>query len=136
MLLPIRAICRNKRVKKDGTAPIFLQYCYSRTKRTLLSTGIAIPPEYWQRKQLRISLQLPPQFGDASKLNDELLRQKRLVEDLVAEATRKQITDKGAFVKKAFSPTLDLSALDERIVTVAQTGDGHKRGEAGYLLPV
>jgi hypothetical protein len=53
-------------------------------------------------------------------LNDELLRQKRLVEDLVAEAARKQIADKGAFVKKAFSPILDLSVLDERIVTVAK----------------
>ncbi|MCS3801115.1 site-specific integrase [Niastella sp. OAS944] len=39
---------------------------------------------------------------------------------MVAEATRKQIADKGAFVKKAFSPTLDLSVLDERIVTVAK----------------
>ena len=42
------------------------------------------------------------------------------MEDLVAEATRKQITDKGAFVKKAFSPTLDLCSLDEHITTVAK----------------
>ena len=42
------------------------------------------------------------------------------MEDLVAKATRKQITDKGAFVKKAFSPTLDLSSLDERITSVAK----------------
>ncbi|MBO9203353.1 MULTISPECIES: site-specific integrase [Niastella] len=120
MLLPIKPICRSNRIKKDGTAPIFLQYCYSRTKRTLLSTGIAVPPEYWQRKHLRISPQLPPQFGDASKLNDELLRQKRLVEDLVAEATKKQIEDKGAFVKKTFTPTLDLQSLDERVTVVAK----------------
>lgn len=120
MLLPIKPICRSNRIKKDGTAPIFLQYCYSRTKRTLLSTGIAVPPEYWQKKQLRISPQLPPQFGNASKLNDELLRQKRLVEDLVAEADRKQIEDKGAFVKKMFSPTLDLQSLNERATVVAK----------------
>ena len=53
-------------------------------------------------------------------MNDELLRQKRLVEDLVAEATKKQIADKGAFVKKAFTPTLNLNVLDERITTVAK----------------
>jgi hypothetical protein len=111
MLLPIKPICRCNRIKTDGTASIFLQYYYSRTNRTLLSTGITVPPEYWQKKQLRISPQLTPQFGNASKLNDELLRQKRLIEDLVAEATRKQITDKGAFVKKALSPTLDLHSI-------------------------
>lgn len=134
MLLPIRAICRSKRVKKDGTAPIFLQYCYSRTQRTLLSTGIAVPPEYWQKKQLRISPQLPPEFGDAVKLNDELLRQKRLVEDLVAKATRKQISDKGAFVKKAFSPTLDLNSLDERIVTVAKQETAKKEAKRSVAV--
>lgn len=120
MLLPIKPICRVKRVRKDGTAPIFLQYCFSATKRTLLNTGIYIPPQYWHPKQLRVSPLLPAEYGSPVKLNDELLRQKRLVEDLVAEATRKQITDKGAFVKKAFTPTLDLQSLDERITTVAK----------------
>jgi site-specific recombinase XerD len=120
MLLPIKPICRAKRARKDGTAPIFLQYCFSATKRTLLNTGIYIPPQYWHPKLLRVSPQLPPEYGSPVKLNDELLRQKRLVEDLVAEATRKQITDKGTFVKKAFSPTLDLRSLDERVTTVAK----------------
>ncbi|AEW01141.1 integrase family protein [Niastella koreensis GR20-10] len=120
MLLPIRAICKEKWTRRDGTAPIFLQYCYSREKRTLLNTSIFIPPAYWQSKQQKITAELPNQFGDAVKLNDELLRLKRLVEDLVAEATRKQITDKGAFVKKAFTPTLNLQSLDERVTTVAK----------------
>ena len=52
-----------------------------------------------------------------------------MVEDLVAEATRKQIADKGSFVKKAFSPTLDLSALDERIVTVAKQETAKKEAK-------
>jgi hypothetical protein len=43
-----------------------------------------------------------------------------LVEELVAEATRKQITDKEAFIKKAFTPTLDLQSLDERVTRVAK----------------
>ena len=120
MLLPIKPICRAKRIRKDGTAQIFLQYCFSATKRTLLNTGIYIPPQYWHPKQLRVSPQLPPEYGSPVKLNDELLRQKRLVEDLVAEATRKQIADKRSFVKKAFTPTLDLQSLDERVTTIAK----------------
>jgi hypothetical protein len=120
MLLPIRAICKEKWTRRDGTAPIFLQYCYSREKRTLLNTSIFIPPAYWHSKQQKITAELPVQFGDPVKLNDELFRLKRLVEDLVAEATKKQIEDKGAFVKKAFSPTLNLNVLDERITTVAK----------------
>lgn len=84
MLLPIKPICRAKRARKDGTAPIFLQYCFSATKRTLLNTGIYIPPQYWHPKLLRVSPQLPAEYGSPVKLNDELHRQKRLVEDLVA----------------------------------------------------
>jgi hypothetical protein len=64
MLLPIKPICRAKRVRKDGTAPIFLQYCYSREKRTLLNTSIFIPPPYWQSKQQKITTELPVNFGD------------------------------------------------------------------------
>ena len=120
MLLPIKPICRVKRIKKDGTVPIFLQHCYSRTNRTLLNTGINIPPQFWQQKFLRISLLLPSEFGDPVKLNDELLHQKRLIEDLVAEATKKQIENKGAFIKKTFTPTLHLSSLDERATVVAK----------------
>jgi hypothetical protein len=136
MLLPIRAICKEKWTRRDGTAPIFLQYCYSREKRTLLNTSIFIPPAYWQSKQQRISAELPIQFGDAEKLNDELLRLKRVVEDLVAEATKKQIEDKGAFVKKTFTPTLNLQALDERATIIAKQEAAKKRSKAGYLLPV
>lgn len=51
------------------------------------------------------------------------------MEDLVAEATRKQITDKGAFVKKAFSPTLDLNSLDERITNVAKQETAKKEAK-------
>lgn len=53
-------------------------------------------------------------------MNDELLRLKRLVEDLVAEADKKQISDKGSFVKKPFTPTLNLNVIDDRITSVAK----------------
>jgi hypothetical protein len=55
MLLPIRLICPTKKVRKDGTSLIFIQYCYNATSKTLLNTGIAIPTKYWQRKHRRVS---------------------------------------------------------------------------------
>lgn len=43
MLFPIKAICNPKEIRRDGTAIIFIQFCYSSENRTLLNTGIAIP---------------------------------------------------------------------------------------------
>jgi hypothetical protein len=44
MLLPIKLICPKNKVRKDGTSIIFIQYCGSDNKKTLLNTEIAIPP--------------------------------------------------------------------------------------------
>jgi hypothetical protein len=81
----------------------------------LLNTGIHIPPEYWLPKQLSISPKLPSAYGDANKLNHDLIRFKRVVEDLVTHATQKQITDKGRFVKETFSSTFDLGGLEGHV---------------------
>ena len=45
-MLPIKPICPANKVGRDGTAPVFLQYCYSTTNRILLNTGISIPSQY------------------------------------------------------------------------------------------
>ncbi len=70
MLLPLKPICPANKVRRDGTAPVFLQYCYSATNRTLLNTGITIPPQYWNTKQLCISEKLPANYGNHESLND------------------------------------------------------------------
>jgi hypothetical protein len=129
MLLPIRPICTAKRTSRDGTSPIFLQYCYSTTKRTLLNTGINIPPEYWQPKQMSISSKLPLTYGDAAKLNQDLIRYKRVVEDLVTHAINKEIVDKGRFVKETFSPSFDLSTLDDKVKTVLSNQAAEKKAK-------
>ncbi len=113
MLLPIKPICSPKKVRKDGTSPIFLQYCYSATKRTLLNTGINIPPDCWNNKLLCITKKLPIAYGCHERLNDELLRLKRIAEDLATHAVKKQVPDKGTFVKNSFSPSLQISAIDD-----------------------
>lgn len=111
MVLPIKPICRANKIRKDGTSLIFLQYCYSATKRTLLNTEIAIPVDYWNKKQGRISDKLPIAFGNPQQLNEELRRQLRIVEDLVTYATKSDLPNKGLFVKNSFSPTLDTGTI-------------------------
>ena len=64
MRLPIKPLCEQKRVPSDGTATIFLQYCYNADHKTFLSTGIAVPPGFWNRQQLCVKETLPAQYGD------------------------------------------------------------------------
>ena len=46
-------------IRKDGTCVIFIKYQYSTDKKTFLNTGIAIPPQYWDRKQGYIGKNFP-----------------------------------------------------------------------------
>lgn len=68
MLLPIKAIIRKNPRKKDGLYPIYFQYCYSSTNRTLLDTEIAIPGGYWNPKRQFIK-ELPEGHPKADYLN-------------------------------------------------------------------
>lgn len=47
---------------------IFLQYCYSAQRRVLISTGIAIPPSYWNVRTSSILQQLPTEYGNVDTL--------------------------------------------------------------------
>ncbi|TXJ27714.1 MAG: site-specific integrase [Chitinophagaceae bacterium] len=111
MVLPIKAICRANKIRKDGTSLIFLQYCYSATQRTLLNTEIAIPINFWNKKQRCISDKLPAGYGNHEQLNEQLKRQFRIVEDLVTHANKNALPNKGVFVKNAFAPKLDVSTI-------------------------
>jgi len=113
MLLPIKPVCDHRKVRRDNTAVIFIQYCYSAEHRTLLNTEIAIPPQYWNRKRLSIASNLPEKFGDAESLNDALKKMLRLAEDLAAIGEQRKITDKGAFVKQLFKPGLDITTIEK-----------------------
>ena len=66
-------------MRRDGTSIIFIQYCHSLEKRTLLNSGIAIPPNYWNLKRLRINTDLPVCYGNAEQLNEHLQFQMDLV---------------------------------------------------------
>lgn len=112
MLLPIKPVCKKALKRRDGTSIIFIQYCHTLEKRTLLNTGIAVPPNYWNLKRLRINPDLPTCYGNADVLNDQLRSSIRIAEDILNLAARKKITDPLSFLKNTFKPDLDLSLLE------------------------
>ena len=127
MLLPLSLICEKKDMRKDGTSIVFIQYCYSSDKRTILNTGIAIPPRYWSKKRQIITSDLPKEYGTVDFLLKELKHKLRFAEDLVDLALRKNIQNKGKFVKEAFVLNLDIDELERSEEKIKQlTGEVEK----------
>lgn len=107
MLLPIKTICAKRDIRKDGTSNIYIQYCYSPTHRTLLNTGIAIPPKYWNNRKRCVADTLPPTYGEVDALNAELMRMVHIAENLILHAQSTNIENIGDYVKATFRPDLE-----------------------------
>ncbi len=99
---PVKLIVKKGAVRKDGTALIFLQYCYNAEQRILLSTDVAIPPQFWNKKMSRISDSLPVQFGKVEKLQKELTSKLRKAEDMISHALKQNATCPMKFLKQNF----------------------------------
>ncbi len=121
MLLPIKPII-DRRPRRNGTSVISIQYCYSSDKRTLLYTGLAVPPRYWNKKLLRISQDLPEEYGKADQLNLQLQKMVRTAEDIVNFALQKKMDDPVAFLKTMFQPDFDPATLSEQAKLLAEAG--------------
>lgn len=139
MRMPVKPIC--KKLRGDGTMIIYLQYCYSWDPdlKTLLNTGMAIPPEFWDRKRLCIKDNLPVKyipvkFASVAKMNDDLDRQQRLACDLIKLAKNQGIAEMGAYVKEKFSPdlTLDELAQEDFKLKTAYIPEVKKKKEAFF----
>jgi integrase len=114
MLLPIKLII-DRRPRRNGTNLISIQYCYSSDKRTLLFTGIAVPPKFWNKKLQRISPEMPQEYGKADQVNLGLQKMVRTAEDIVAFAVQQKIEDPLDFLKKTFQPDFDVATLPKQI---------------------
>lgn len=101
MRQPIKLIVKKGKLREDGTRLISVQYCHSVNKRVVCSTGLAIPPQYWNKKTGRISTQLPPQFGNVEEMETILSEKLRKAEDMVTAAKKKGI-DPMNFLKVNF----------------------------------
>ena len=121
MFLPIKPIC-DRRPRRNGTCLISIQYCFSSDKRTLLFTGLSVPPRYWNKKLLRISSDLPAQFGKADQMNRELQRMLRVAEDIVSFALQQQVEDPVDFLKQLFKPDFDPATLLEQVKALTIPG--------------
>jgi hypothetical protein len=128
MLLPLSLICEKKDMRKDGTSIVFIQYCYSSEKRTTLNTGISIPPKFWNKKKQVITTDLPNEYGSVEFLLDQLKQKFRFAEDIVELAIRKNIQNKGKFVKEAFDRNLNIEQLRRNEEQIKQLS-----GESGTI---
>ncbi len=52
MRFPIKPICEKRFMRKDGCSIIYIQYCYTSKKRTLLNTRIDIPAEFLEQEKI------------------------------------------------------------------------------------
>jgi hypothetical protein len=102
MTLPLKLICSKNKLRKNGTSLIFIQYCFTSEERTLLNTGIAIPPNYWNRKQGRVSRDLPLKFGEVEKHEVKLNELLRRAEDLINYALKGNRSSPMNFLKSNF----------------------------------
>jgi len=113
MFLPVKAIL-DRRTRKDGTAAIYIQYCFSSDRRILLSTDLGVPPAHWNKRLLRVSPSLPTGFGDAEALNGKLQKMLRTVEDMISYSLEQKMADPIAFLKKAWHPEFKAAELSEK----------------------
>jgi hypothetical protein len=113
MLYPIKPGCFRPRA--DGISNIHIQYCYTSSLRTLLDTEIQIPISCWDKKELKITKSLPGEFGNAKELNARLDSLLTLIENIIKYAERRNVPDKGKFVKRYFKPDLDIYSLDDQV---------------------
>jgi len=67
---------------------------------------MAIPAQHWNKRKECLSPSLPAEHGNFEYLNKELLRLKRLIEDIIEQATAANVQDLGAYVKQVFTPKL------------------------------
>ncbi len=110
MWIPLKAII-GKKPRKDGNSPIYFQYCYSSTNRTLLNTEIAIPKQYWNSKRQCISKLLPGEIADFEILNSEVSRIKKIIEKIIEYGTSINTPNIGVYVKNTFDPHFDVDTL-------------------------
>jgi integrase len=102
MRQPIKLIIKKGKSRRDGTSIIFLQYCFSQTRRTLISTDIAIPAEYWNKNTGSILSTLPTAYGNVEALEASLREKLRRAEQMVDYAIHYVNLDPIRILRKYF----------------------------------
>ena len=95
----VKLVAKNKSTKKDGTTPIYLQYCYDSNNRTLINTGNYIDPRHWnfEKDVVRRS------YDDHESLNDDLEEELKKVKKIIKDALKAGIDPTIDFVKNRYN---------------------------------
>ncbi|HEY8658383.1 MAG TPA: site-specific integrase [Hanamia sp.] len=128
MNLPVKPICKTGKIRKDGTASIGIQYCFTSEKRALLDSGLAISPKYWNRRRECISDNLPEIYGSPSELNQRLIHELRKAEDIISLAFKRH-ENPLEFFKLYYKPDQSF----ECVVSELQNRDKEKILDDVYL---
>ncbi len=94
-------------VRRDGTSIIFIQFCRNSGERVLVDAGLAIPPEYWNRKNNRVIPSLPNVYGETKEVENHLSQKMRRAEDLVKYAIFPKEYFFYQFLKEKFQTAFD-----------------------------
>jgi len=139
MNLAIKLIIRKGKYSKDGTHTVFLQYCYTSTKRVLISTGISIPEGYWDKKTCGVLPSLPPEYGDSEFLQNKLNQQRVKAENIVRYAIKRNHTCPMEFLKRNFHLPdcwdLDQKEEDNNNLSVFYQIDRYLEDKTGIIQP-
>lgn len=114
MNLPVKPVCKTGKIRKDGSASIGIQYCFTSEKRALLDSGLAIPPKYWNKRRECISDNLPEIYGSPSELNQRLNHELRKAEDIISLAFKRRETPL-EFFKLYYKPDQSLECIINEI---------------------
>lgn len=95
----IKIIIREKKTKTNGTTPIYIQYSYDRTKRTLLNTGKSIEPKFWDADHGKVKRAYP----EAKMINDYVHSLRVKLEGIIDNAVLSKQDPSVQFVTEKFA---------------------------------
>lgn len=139
MHISIKLIIRKRKLSKDGTHTVFIQYCYSSVKRVLISTGISIPQTHWDKNTCSILLSLPAEYGSPEFLQDKLNQKRIKAEKIIRYAITRNHTCPMEFLKRNFHLPdcwdLDQMEEDNNNLSVFYQIDRYLEDKRGMILP-
>jgi hypothetical protein len=135
----IKLIMRKGKLSKEDTHTIFLQYCYTSAKRVIISTGVTIPENYWDKNACTVFASLPAEFGIAETLQKKLNQQQLKAEKIVKYAIKRNLSCPMEFLKINFHLPdcwdLDQMEEDNNNLSVFYQIDRYLEDKRGMIQP-
>lgn len=114
MHLPVKAVCKLTEIRRDNTAIIGIQYCFTSKVRVKLDSGLSINPKFWNSKKRCISDTLPESLGNFNELNKQLNAELRKVEDIISIGIQRN-ENPSEFFKKYYKPNQSIEFVTNEI---------------------